>query len=74
MDASIREGSVTFSVGMVLRDHEGAFVVGKTLSMQAPSSILEAEAIGVREALSWVKNQILQDKRVYIESDSQLTV
>lgn len=73
VDASVRAGSDTFLVGMVLRDYEGVFVAGKTISIQASGSIFEAEAIGVREALSWVKDQNLQNKRVYIESDSQLT-
>ena len=30
--------------------------------------------LGVREALSWVSDQQLQKKKVYIESDSKLTV
>lgn len=74
VDASVRDGADTFSVGMVLRGPEGDFIAGKTINMQAPGSVFEAEAIGVREALSWVKDQQLQNKRVFIESDSQLTV
>lgn len=59
-----------FTVGMVLRDHDGSFIAGKTLCLQAPDSVFEAEAIGVREALSWVSNQQLQDKKISIETDS----
>ncbi|XP_074374765.1 uncharacterized protein LOC141715185 [Apium graveolens] len=61
VDVSVRDGVGTFSVGMVLRDQEGGFIAGKTHSMRAPGSVFEAEAIGVREALSWVKDQHLQN-------------
>lgn len=74
VDVSIREGAESFGIGMVLRDHEGVFMAGKTLCLQAPSSVFEGEAIGVREALSWIADQHLEDRRVYVESDSQLTV
>lgn len=57
-----------------MRDHDGTFVAGKTLCLQAPDSVFEAEAIGVREPLSWVSDQQLENKKVYIETDSHLTV
>lgn len=52
--------------------HKGVFLEGKCLSLPCPSSVVEAECIGVREALSWVMAQ--QGRRATIESDSLLTV
>lgn len=42
------------------------------MSLPCPSTVLEAESIGVREALSWVMDR--GDKNVIVESDSLLTV
>lgn len=72
VDASVFPGADTFSIGMVIRDCTGVFLEGKTLTLQAPSTVLEAESIGVREALSWVKAR--GDRNVIVETDSQLTV
>lgn len=36
--------------------------------------MFEAEAVGVREALSWIYDQNLQNVDVVVESDSQVTV
>lgn len=74
VDASVFSGAETFSIGMVLRDHLGSFVAGKNLRLLAPVSVVEAEVVGVREALSWIKDMHLQSKRVMIETDSLLTV
>lgn len=52
VDASFFTGEESFTVGMVLRDHGGNFIAGRTLKLQAPNSVFEAEAIGVKEALS----------------------
>lgn len=71
VDASFFAGEETFSVGLVLRDHEGTFVKGKCLTLPCPSTVFEAESIGVREALSWVIE--FPDKKVVIETDSLLT-
>ncbi|XP_074327074.1 uncharacterized protein LOC141665017 [Apium graveolens] len=57
VDASFSPDADTFSIGMVLRDHHGHFRAGKTLRLSAPASVIEAEVIGTREALSWVKEQ-----------------
>lgn len=72
VDASVFPGALVFSVGMVIRDHKGVFLEGRNLSLPCPSSLVEAECIGVREALSWV--MIRQEKRVVVETDSLLTV
>lgn len=69
VDASVFLGVEMFSVGMVLRDYSGTFVASKN-----PISMFEAEAVGVREALLWIKELHLQSIRVLIETDSLLTV
>lgn len=61
-----------FSVGMVLRDHCGMFLEGRTVSLTQAADVLEAEALGIREALSWVKN--MEGRKVMVESDSLLAV
>lgn len=61
-----------FTVGMVIRDYTGAFIEGKNLSLPSPSTVFEAESIGIREALSWMMAR--QDRRVIVETDSLLTV
>ncbi|KAK4364258.1 hypothetical protein RND71_015616 [Anisodus tanguticus] len=43
-------------VGMVPRDHLGQFIVGKTIFLGRVASPLLAEIIGVREALTWLKD------------------
>ncbi|KAK1367655.1 hypothetical protein POM88_033747 [Heracleum sosnowskyi] len=37
-------------------------------------SVFEAEAAGVRETLSWIKDMQMQEDAVTVESDSQLTI
>lgn len=39
-------------IGMMLRDHLGQFIAGKTLFLGHVASLLLAESIGVRETLS----------------------
>lgn len=57
---------------MVLRDHDGQFRGGKNLRLAGTVSVLEAEAIGVQEALSWIREMPTQ--QVTIETDSLLLV
>lgn len=54
VDPSVFPQEETFSIGMVRRDHVGTFIETKVMSSPRPDSILEAESIGVKEALSWV--------------------
>ncbi|XP_074336668.1 uncharacterized protein LOC141673834 [Apium graveolens] len=70
VDASFFPDQRSFSVGMVLRDQEGSFVAGKCISLPRPATVMEAESIGVREALSWMKEQ--PERRVTLETDSLL--
>ncbi|XP_074364363.1 uncharacterized protein LOC141705221 [Apium graveolens] len=72
VDAAIQEGSESFSIGMVIRDHTGTFIEGKVMSFPSPESVFAAEAIGMREALSWIADKGLH--KVTFESDSLLTV
>lgn len=72
VDASVFAGADTFIIGMVLRDHNGSFIQGKNLCLPYPGTVLEGEAIGVKEALTWIKE--LQLHNISIESDSRLTV
>lgn len=72
VDASIVEGSSHFSVGMVLRDHRGDYLGGKVMKVAAAVSVLEAEAIGIDEALSWISSRT--EGRVCVESDSLTAV
>lgn len=53
-------------------DHTGSFIEGRTLSFAKPGTVLEAESIGVKEALSWMQSR--EDNRVIVETDSKLTV
>lgn len=52
VDASVFPGMETFSISMVLRNHSGTFLAGKNIRLPVPTSVFEAEALGVREALS----------------------
>ena len=72
VDASVFPQSEIFSVGMVVRDHNGMFIAAKVMSLPRPGTILEAESIGVREALSWIMQR--GDEQGIIESDSLLTI
>lgn len=57
---------------MVIRDHMGCFIEGRTVTLQNPADVFKAETIGVREALAWVLSR--EERRVTIETDSKLTV
>lgn len=72
VDASLSSENATFSVGMVLRDHTGKFIEGRVGCMPEVGSIFEAEAIGIREALSWIAGKGLT--QVSFESDSLLSI
>lgn len=72
VDASVFDGESSFKFGMVIRDDLGFFVRGRTMHLNGPVSVLEAETRGVCEALGWVED--LQLQHVMIECDSELTV
>ena len=72
VDASVLDGANFFSVGMVLRDHHGTFVKGRVLKIAGKVEVIEAELIGILEALQWIKD--IQGYSVIIENDSLLSV
>ncbi|WOG81201.1 hypothetical protein DCAR_0100346 [Daucus carota subsp. sativus] len=72
VDASIVQDSSSFSVGWILRNHVGDFKGGRVMKINMKASVLEAEAIGILEALSWVMDRT--DSKVCIESDSLTAV
>lgn len=53
MNAPVFKGARTFFVGMVSRDHVGSFVAGQTVCFSTVESVVEAELMGINEALSW---------------------
>lgn len=72
VDASVIAGQNYFAVGMVLRNHQGQYLGGKTMRFAGMVSVLEAELTGITEALSW--SQEIAGGSVVIESDSLLSV
>lgn len=71
-DASFKNGSDYFSVGLVLRDHFGSFVAGSVMSLKGATTVLEAEVCAIKEGLLWLVSMSYQD--VEVESDSLLAV
>ncbi|XP_074327369.1 uncharacterized protein LOC141665289 [Apium graveolens] len=74
VDASVYPGTNAFAVGMVLRNDTGNFMEARTYKYSGEVSVVEAETIGVREALSWIKELRMQDEEITVESDSHITV
>lgn len=68
VDASFFPGQESFSIGMVIRNQEGMFVGGKCICLPRPATVMEAECIGIREALSWIME--MPGSKVMIETDS----
>lgn len=59
-------------MGFVIRDHTGAFVIGKTVCNSMVSTVFEAEALAILEGLRWLLS--MNFDKVIIESDSFLSV
>lgn len=72
VDASIFTGERSFRIGMVIRNDQGHFVQGKCMRFAGEISVLEAEMVGILEALRWV--QEWPGRHIVIESDSILSV
>lgn len=72
VDASINEGQPGFQIGWALRNNEGNFIIGINKNLEGYASVVEAEAIGVFEALSWIKAKEM--KQVMVETDSLVVV
>ncbi|CAI9773810.1 unnamed protein product [Fraxinus pennsylvanica] len=54
-DAAIFENQGGAGFGLVIRDSRGSFVAAKIIPVRGITDPLIAEALGVREALSWLK-------------------
>ena len=48
VDASVKQGQSSFAIGMVLRNHEGHYISGKTARFQGSTSVVEAEIVLLR--------------------------
>lgn len=72
VDASVFMDSGSFSIGMVLRDHNGLFLKGKTMRFPGNVQVFEAEAVGVHEALLEAASSVSQP--LIIETDSLMVV
>ncbi|KAL8135927.1 hypothetical protein AgCh_010516 [Apium graveolens] len=72
VDAAIQIGASEFKVGMVIRNANGEFVEGLQKSINEEMSVLEAEAVGVYEALCWLMRLGL--RKVIVESYSLVIV
>lgn len=70
VDASWYAAVESFSIGMVHRDGGGNFIEGRVFSFPQVESVLEAESVGVKEALSWVMSR--EERKVIVELDSKL--
>lgn len=72
MDASVFDSENHFSIGMVLRDHQGHFVRGRVCKFAGRVFVFEAELVGILEALIW--STTLPGHTFAVESDSQQSV
>jgi ribonuclease HI len=72
VDASFDHFSKIGGSGAVIRDSCGQFIAALQQINVRVSSAREAEAMTIREALSWIKERNMSN--VIIESDSQLCV
>nr|GME05468.1 uncharacterized protein LOC109186242 [Ipomoea batatas] len=71
VDAAINSEHARMGFGCVIRDANGCFVAAKETKWNGIFTPREAEAVAVREALSWIKT--LNFDKVHVETDS-LTV
>ncbi|XP_060959144.1 uncharacterized protein LOC133030423 [Cannabis sativa] len=67
VDAAIFNNGEKYGIGLVVRNGSGLLVEGCTRLFFGQVEPVLAEAIGVREALSWIKDRRWRD--VYVETD-----
>ncbi|XP_074359593.1 uncharacterized protein LOC141699337 [Apium graveolens] len=72
VDASFFDNSEAFSIGMVVRNHQGTFIRGKMMRFAGRVQALEAELVGILEAIKWSAE--FQGNTICIESDSLCSV
>lgn len=66
-DAAIFEETGFYSYVFIARDHNGDMITAKTFCLRGRPSPEMAEALGIREALSWIKSA--DHDNVILESD-----
>lgn len=71
VDAALDSNQCVMGFGWVVRDEKGEFVAAKCQPEYGHFQPKEAEAMAIREALSWMKTH---NMRVHIETDSLLVV
>ncbi|XP_019157654.1 PREDICTED: uncharacterized protein LOC109154283 [Ipomoea nil] len=69
-DAALHSSSGTMSLSWVLRDDEGRFLACKNMFVQGNYTVMEAGALSVREALSWLLG--IGMGNVEVEMDCQI--
>lgn len=67
-DAAIFKESNCYSYAFVIRDHEGNLIEARSSCLRGCPSVELGKALGIKEALSWVKNADLNN--VTVESES----
>ena len=70
VDAAVDPNKSLIGCGSILRDVEGNFISERVALIQISLPPNEAEAMSMREALSWLKH--MQLPRVIVEMDSQM--
>ncbi|XP_057793059.1 uncharacterized protein LOC131009666 [Salvia miltiorrhiza] len=70
VDAAFFTSMNAMGIGIVIRDHEGNFLAGKSVKIRGLQAVDEGELMGIKEALSWLKELGLMHGS--IESDSKL--
>ncbi|XP_057792604.1 uncharacterized protein LOC131009319 [Salvia miltiorrhiza] len=68
VDAAFFEEDQSMGIGVAIRNHEGHFVIGKTIKLNGRRSVVEGELLGIKEALSWIKELGLVTG--WVENDS----
>ncbi|XP_057780078.1 uncharacterized protein LOC130998683 [Salvia miltiorrhiza] len=69
VDAAFFAEDQSMGIGIAIRNHEGDFVIGKSIKLPGRRSVVEGELLGIKEALSWIKE--LSYGRGCLESDSK---
>nr|GMD78417.1 uncharacterized protein LOC109159918 [Ipomoea batatas] len=71
IDAFVHQNAFHVGMGWILRDHQGYFVAAQAATRPGPLHPREAEALAVREALSWLKDNQWED---VVETDAEILV
>jgi hypothetical protein len=69
VDTACYKEDKVYCVGMCMRDEHGNFLKAYTIKKHGTPVIAEAEALGIREALTWIKNNYEEATTIEVESD-----